>query len=110
MDYKALGKRLQEERLKLGITQAQLAEDIDVSEAYVGHIERGERQLSLSVLVNMVNRLGITLDYVLSDSVHPSDDMTVKQFIQLIEGKTEEEKVLLINIIKSILSFNKNNK
>jgi transcriptional regulator with XRE-family HTH domain len=35
MDYKALGKRIREERRKLNLTQAQLAEDIDISDTYL---------------------------------------------------------------------------
>lgn len=36
MDYFALGKRVCEERLKLGFTQDKLSEDIDVLSAYIG--------------------------------------------------------------------------
>ena len=40
MDYQALGKRIREERLKLHLTQEKLAEDIGVSNTYIGLIER----------------------------------------------------------------------
>ncbi|MBQ4326972.1 MAG: helix-turn-helix transcriptional regulator, partial [Clostridia bacterium] len=50
MDYTALGKRIREERLKLNLTQEQLAEDVDLSTAYIGQIERGERRVSLENL------------------------------------------------------------
>lgn len=36
-------------------------------------IERGERSLTLDTLVRLVNRLGVTVDYMLSDSVTDSD-------------------------------------
>ena len=80
MDYKALGKRIREERLKLNLTQSQLAEDIDISDTYVGQIERGERSLTLDTLVRLVNRLGVTVDYLLKDYVVASDDVVVDQF------------------------------
>ena len=41
MDYKRLGERIREERRKLGLTQAQLAEAVDISDTYMGAIERG---------------------------------------------------------------------
>ena len=69
MDYKRLGKRIREERIKLNLTQAQLAEAIDISDTYMGAIERGERSLTLDTLVKLVNRLGVTVDYMLSDFV-----------------------------------------
>ena len=77
MDYKKLGKRIREERLKLNLTQAQLAEAIDISDTYMGAIERGERSLTLDTLVRLVNRLGVTVDYLLSDSVSDSDSNTI---------------------------------
>ena len=41
MDYKKLGERIREERLKRNLTQAQLAEEVDISDTYMGAIERG---------------------------------------------------------------------
>lgn len=41
MDYKRLGERIREERKRLNLTQAQLAEAIDISDTYMGAIERG---------------------------------------------------------------------
>ena len=64
MDYIALGKRIREERLKLNLTQEKLAEDVDLSTAYIGQIERGERHITLENLVLIVNRLDITVDYI----------------------------------------------
>lgn len=59
MDYKRLGERIREERLRLNLTQAQLAEAVDISDTYMGAIERGERSLTLDTLVRLVNRLGV---------------------------------------------------
>jgi transcriptional regulator with XRE-family HTH domain len=84
MDYKRLGKRIREERLRLKLTQAQLAEDIEISDTYMGAIERGERSLTLDTLVRLVNRLGVTVDYLLSDSVSDSDSNIIEQFKQIL--------------------------
>ena len=45
MDYKAMGKRLKIERCNLNLTQEQLAEEVGLSPAYIGQIERGERKI-----------------------------------------------------------------
>jgi len=80
MDYKRLGERIREERLRLNLTQSSLAEDIDISDTYMGAIERGERSLTLDTLVRLVNRLGVTIDYLLSDYVSDSDPNILAQF------------------------------
>ena len=48
MDYKRLGKRIREERLKLNLTQVQFAETVDISDTYMEAIERGEQSLTLN--------------------------------------------------------------
>ena len=108
MDYKRLGKRIREERLRLNLTQAQLAEDIDISDTYMGAIERGERSLTLDTLVRLVNRLGVTVDYILSDSVSDNDDNIMEQFKQIIDCQPLERKQMAINVLRTIFSYFEN--
>ncbi len=105
MDYKRLGKRIREERLRLNLTQAQLAESIDISDTYMGAIERGERSLTLDTLVRLVNRLGVTVDYMLSDSVSGSDINILEQFKQIIDGQPLERKQMAIGILRTVFSY-----
>lgn len=105
MDYKRLGKRIREERLKLNLTQAQLAESIDISDTYMGAIERGERSLTLDTLVRLVNRLGVTVDYMLSDAVSGHDINLIEQFKQIIDGQSMERKQMAIGILRTVFSY-----
>ena len=105
MDYKRLGERIREERLRLNLTQAQLAEAIDISDTYMGAIERGERSLTLDTLVRLVNRLGVTIDYMLSDSVSDSDANIMNQFKQIIDQQPLERKQMAINVLRTIFTY-----
>ena len=105
MDYKRLGERIREERRKLGLTQAQLAEAVDISDTYMGAIERGERSLTLDTLVRLVNRLGVTVDYLLTDSVTDSDANIMEQFKQIIDNQPMERKQMAINVLRTIFSY-----
>ena len=105
MDYKRLGERIREERRRLNLTQAQLAEDIDISDTYMGAIERGERSLTLDTLVRLVNRLGVTIDYLLSDSVTDTDSNIMEQFKQIIDHQPLERKQLAVNVLRTIFSY-----
>lgn len=108
MDYKRLGKRIREERQRLNLTQAQLAESIDISDTYMGAIERGERSLTLDTLVRLVNRLGVTVDYMLSDSVSDNDSNIMNQFKQIIDRQSLERKQMAINVLRTIFSYFEN--
>ena len=105
MDYKRLGARIREERKRLHLTQAQLAEAIDISDTYMGAIERGERSLTLDTLVSLVNRLGVTVDYLLADSVPDSDSNIMEQFKQIMDGQPLERKQMAINVLRTIFSY-----
>lgn len=110
MDYKKLGERIRQERRRLNLTQAQLAEDIDISDTYMGAIERGERSLTLDTLVRLVNRLGVTVDYMLSDSVADTDSNIMKQFKQIIDCQPLERKQMAVNVLRTIFSYFENEK
>lgn len=108
MNYKRLGERIREERKRLNLTQAQLAEAIDISDTYMGAIERGERSLTLDTLVRLVNRLGVTVDYLLSDSVTDTDSNIMEQFKQIIDRQPLERKQMAVNVLRTIFSYFEN--
>ena len=108
MDYKRLGKRIREERQRLNLTQATLAEEIEISDTYMGAIERGERSLTLDTLVRLVNRLGVTVDFVLADHVSDSDPNILAQFKQITDRQPLERKQLAIKVLRTIFSHFEN--
>ncbi|MBR3808464.1 MAG: helix-turn-helix transcriptional regulator, partial [Lachnospiraceae bacterium] len=95
-------------RLRLNLTQAQLAEDIDISDTYMGAIERGERSLTLDTLVRLVNRLGVTIDYMLSDAVSDSDSNIMEQMKQIMDGQPLERKQMAVNVLRTLFSYFEN--
>ena len=97
-----LGKRIREERQNLNLTQEQLSEKVDLTTAYIGQIERGERNLTLENLIKVANCLGVTVDYLLSDSLTAEKDTTLMQLSQLLNGKTLAEKEMAVDIIKTL--------
>lgn len=105
MEEKTLGRRIREERLKLNLTQEKLAEDVNLSMAYIGQIERGERSLTLDNLVAVANRLGVTVDYLLSDSLTPKDDAEYLILRQLLNDRTKEERALAVNMVKLMFGY-----
>lgn len=104
MNYSFLGKRIREERLRLHLTQEELAEDVNISSAYLGQVERGERHITLDKLIPLSRRLGVSVDFLLSDYIQPNDDVYLSLLRQLLDGRTEQEKALAVNMIKLLLT------
>ena len=85
LDYKAVGSRVRERRLKLDLTQEQLAEKADISPAFVGHIERGEKKASLETMRRLVMVLGTTMDYLVLGINYRCDQQTCPLYDDLQE-------------------------
>ncbi|NPV89897.1 MAG: helix-turn-helix transcriptional regulator [Firmicutes bacterium] len=101
-----LGSRIREERKRARLTQEQLAEMAGCNESYIGQIERGEKNPSLEVLVNIANALGVTLDYLLANNVRLSkSDSLIDELVSLFKGRDAEEIRLLININRQYLDL-----
>ena len=100
LDYKELGKRIKEQRLKQHLTQEKLGEIVGVNTSNISHIERAATQVSLSSLVKIANALDTTLDCLVCDSLRSVADLYIEQDISnLLQGCTLAEK----QIIKDIL-------
>ena len=53
-----LGKRIREKRKALGWTQEVLAEKAGIDRSYIGGVERGERNLTFTILCEIASALG----------------------------------------------------
>ena len=53
-----LGERLKEERIKAGMTQAELAEKIGTKKSFISRVENGHVDIQLSTLFRIFNGLG----------------------------------------------------
>ncbi|MSS64938.1 helix-turn-helix domain-containing protein [Velocimicrobium porci] len=100
MNHEILGSRIREERIKHHLTQEKLAEEVQLSTAYIGQIERNERSLTLENLVIIANRLNVTVDSLLSPSLTTEEKEDLEIWLQLTDGRSLEEKLLAINMIE----------
>ncbi len=59
------GKRVREERTKLGISQEEFASKVKVHRTYIGMIERAEKNITLTNINKIANAFGISVDKLL---------------------------------------------
>ena len=57
--YPSIGKKIRKYRKERGMTQEELAEKLDLSINYVGALERAEKNLTVTNLINIANVLGL---------------------------------------------------
>ena len=54
IDYSVIGSRIKEARLSKNLTQEELADQIDISVAFLSRVERGNSHINLKRLNQMV--------------------------------------------------------
>ena len=63
-----IGNRIRNERLELGMTQAQFAAFLGISPSYLGALERGTRPVSRNIMEKLHEKTDISFDYLLRGS------------------------------------------
>lgn len=121
IDNVSIGKRIREEREKLGLSREELAELTELSNYYIGQLERGERQMSLPVLVNIARCLHLSLDYLVlgkkadadrlyetGSSYQAGDSSKDREILSLLDKCSPKELVLIKKLIKTVLPYLEN--
>lgn len=96
IDYELLGQRIREARIKACMTQATLSGIIGLSPSHYSHIESGKAKINLPTLVSIAQALDTTIDSLLYDSTPVLIDSYDKDFKDLLEDCTRDEKEILL--------------
>ena len=101
INYKALGAKLKQKRLVLGLTQEKVAEKLGLSESFYSRVERGDRVLSVDTLVKVACFFNVSLDYLLLDSMQSGvDDKLSVEVDAIFRGKSPSQTIFLLNLLK----------
>ncbi len=103
MNYKDLGARIRDERVKFKLTQEKLAEIVGLSPIYIGQVERGERKMSLDTLVKIAGCLHVSIDYLITGSSESDNRIEVTELQALADRCTPEEVSMIADIVKVVL-------
>lgn len=102
INYVKIGERISCERKRQKLTQSMLAEQVNLSNEHISHIENGKTKLSLPTLIEICNALGISADFVLMDSLSHSQDAMNHELANVIKGCSRLELLLITESAKSI--------
>lgn len=103
LDYKIIGQRIKKARLSKGLTQDNLAENLNVSVAYLSRIETGSIRINLPRLNEICNLLGITESYVLSGTADNSNSYLNTEFSELLKIIPPDKQKLLYKIANLLI-------
>ena len=66
LDYSVIGQRIKQARLAKNLTQEDLAEQIDISVAFLSRVERGNSHINLKRLNQLCRLLDVSEGYILN--------------------------------------------
>lgn len=101
INYVEIGNRIRLEREKFDMTREKLAELLNLSPYFLGQIERGERKMSISTLINISECLHISIDYLFFEQVITNTNNNVLH--SLINKCSEKEINVIEGLIKLLL-------
>lgn len=105
LDYSIIGERIRKARLENNITQEKLAEELDVSIAFVSRIECGTTHINLKRLSQICN---IKEGVILNGTNVSSDNYLSKEFNELFLNCSKDTQKLIYDIAKIIIENEKN--
>lgn len=111
-----LGNRIRQLRKEKGLTQAELGEKMQISQGYIGEIERGLVNVSMETLDKIVKALGITLYELFDfkdidiDEQYLEKETIIEVHKKLLLERSLSEVKMIHNITKEIVHTIDNNK
>ncbi len=103
LDYNVIGERLKQARINKKLTQEKLAEQLDVSVAFLSRIERGSSFINLKRLNQICSILDVTEGEILNGVSKDSHSYLNKDLSILIKDCPPEKISLIYSIAKVIV-------
>lgn len=103
-----IGERIRKIREDLKMSRETFSEMIDISDVFLGKLERGERSLSTNTLVKIVKYTGISADYILFGS--ESSNKSITKINRILYKCSDDVIDYIYNLIRDTFYFIKNSK
>lgn len=98
-----IGERIRKIREDLKMSREKFSEMLDISEVFLGQLERGERSLSTKTLVKIVSCTGISSDFILFGT--QTLNTTISKINRILNRCSDDVLDYIYNLIRSTISF-----
>ena len=105
-----LGRRIKQFRKRRGLSQAELAGQINCAPTYISYIESGQRCMSLDTLVEIANALHVSADEMLQGSLEKTIVVTNHEFAELLNDSSVIERKAMFVAASTAKQFIRDNR
>lgn len=103
IDYAEIGRRIRRVRKMQNLTQEMAAEKCDITAAYYGNIERGDKKMSVETLVKVSKGLKISVDYLLFGDEQDKLAEYLSEIQQTVDEKQMEKYLTIIKAVAGVI-------
>ncbi|TCL44463.1 helix-turn-helix domain-containing protein [Harryflintia acetispora] len=107
MENYSIGNRIRYLRAERNLSQEQLALRAEITTAYLGQIERDEKNPTIKLIEKISGAFGLTLSELFCDQAieTTATDEIVNNILFELNGLSTEEKQEMLKIVKHILKL-----
>lgn len=98
-----LGMKLRQVRVQKGYTQQRLAEKANMSQVYLGEVERGKKMPSLNSFIRIVEALDVSADYILRDELSAGEGCVFDILTQKLCGLSPSQRKIAADILDAYI-------
>lgn len=103
IDYAGIGRRIRRVRKMQNLTQEMAAEKCDITAAYYGNIERGDKKMSVETLAKVSKGLKISVDYLLFGDEQDKLAEYLSEIQQTVDEKQMEKYLTIIKAVAGVI-------
>lgn len=99
---KDLGTRIRQARKQKKLSQAELADIIQISPSHMSDIENGKKTLKIDLFMKITEALQVSADWLLRTNIPEVNSIYEHEISDLLKDCTTEEKEAYLDILKKL--------
>lgn len=102
--YGLLGRRIREERKRLGLTLEQLASAAEISPGFLAYIEQDKKKASLATVEKVARGLGLSLPGLFqgASSSKPEEYRLALNLASMLRGASVRQRRMMYKVLRTL--------
>ena len=101
-EFKEIGARVKQARKARQMSQADLAEKLNISVSHMSDIETGKSNFGVDILKRITEALQVSSDELLRPDIPAVNAIYATEILELLDGCTPAEKDALVNTVRNM--------
>ena len=101
-EFTEIGARVKDARKAKQMSQAELAEKLNISLSHMSDIETGKSNFGVDILMRITEVLQVSADKLLRTDIPPVSAIYAQEILELMDGCTTAEKEAMLGTLRNM--------